>query len=433
MVAEVERKASRAAGMFHALANRNFRLFWTGAFLSNAGTWMQMVAQAILVYNLTNSPFWLGVDSFMTTAPGLVLTLFGGALADSVNRKRLIIFTQAGAGLSALVLGVFLLTGVVKDSSDVWIILLLSFVTGSCWAFSGPAFQAITFDLVEREELAHAIALNSMQFQVARVIGPTLAGLTMSYYGLAGCFLGNGLSYVAIVTALTQVRFEPKPRPPAPAPAKVETGTQSRLSKSSRAIWADLMEGFRYVGSRPRVRLLLFCSALVSFFAGPYLVLTPVFAKEVFGWGDTGVSLLMGMAGAGALCGALMLTYLGDFKQKGWFALASSVMSGVCLFVFAVATHPALALPALFGVGLSMVSFFAVNNTLVQQLVTDQMRGRVMSMWILTLIGTMPLGSFLSGIGAARYGAQWTLAICGLFITLLIGFIGLRNARLREL
>lgn len=432
MVAEVERKASRASGMFHALANRNFRLFWTGAFLSNAGTWMQMVAQAILVYNLTNSPFWLGMDSFMTTAPGLVLTLFGGALADSVNRKRLIIVTQAGAGLSALLLGAFLLTGVVKDGSDVWIILLLSVLTGSCWAFSGPAFQALTFDLVEREELAHAIALNSMQFQVARVIGPTLAGVTMSFFGLAGCFLGNGLSYVAIVAALTQVRFEPQPRPPVAA-AGVEAKTEPRLLKSSRSIWNNLLEGFRYVGSRPRVRLLLFCSALVSFFAGPYLVLTPVFAKQVFGWGDTGVSLLMGTAGAGALCGAIMLTYLGDFKQKGWFVLVSSIMSGVCLLVFAVSTHPALALPGLFGVGFTMVSFFAVNNTLVQQLVTDQMRGRVMSMWILTLIGPMPLGSFLSGVAAARYGAQWTLAVCGLLITLLIGAVGLRNSRLSEL
>ncbi len=200
--------------MFRALGHRNFRLFFAGAFLSNAGTWMQTVAQSWLVLQLTDSGTWLGVDTFVATAPGLVLTLVGGVIADKVDRKRLLIYTQAGAGLSALALGALVWAGAIRwegagrRPADVWMVLLLSFVTGCCWAISGPAYQAITVDLVEREDLANAIALNSSQFQLARVAGPTLAALTMKALGMAGCFFANGLSYVAIVAALARVRFE---------------------------------------------------------------------------------------------------------------------------------------------------------------------------------------------------------------------------------
>ncbi|MGB8509616.1 MAG: MFS transporter [Pyrinomonadaceae bacterium] len=430
MVAQVDKNTSRPRVMFHALAHRNFRLFWAGAFLSNAGTWMQSVAQAILVYKLTASPFWLGVDTFMATAPGLLLTLFGGALADKVNRKRLLIFTQAGAGLSALTLGLFVMTGIVEGAGDVWIILALSFFTGCCWAIAGPSYQAMTVDLVERRDLANAIALNSTQFQLARVVGPTLAGLAMKFFGLQGCFFANGFSYIAIVGALALVRVE---RPGTVDGDGAAASRAGAATKGASAIWRDLVEGFRYVGGRPRVRLLLLCSGFVAFFGAPYLVLAPVFAKEVFRWDDAGVSLLMGTAGAGAFCGAMLLVYLGDFKHKGYFALGSSLSASICLVGYALSGRPTTALPLLFCVGFSMVSFFALCNTLLQQLVTDEMRGRVMSMWILTFIGTMPIGSFIAGAAATRYGAPHTLATGGFIIALFVLFIGLRNARLREM
>ncbi|HYY93077.1 MAG TPA: MFS transporter, partial [Pyrinomonadaceae bacterium] len=193
------RQTKRGAEMFRALAHRNFRLFWTGAFLSNAGTWMQSVAQAWLVLQLTNSGTWLGVDNFMATSPGLILTLVGGVIADLVDRKRLLIYTQAVAGLAALVLTVLIATGAV----NIWSVLALTFVTGCCWAISSPSYMALTVDLVEREDLANAIALNSTQFQLARVIGPVAAALTIRAFGLSGCFLANGLSYAAIVAALS--------------------------------------------------------------------------------------------------------------------------------------------------------------------------------------------------------------------------------------
>jgi MFS family permease len=441
-------QTNRGGGMFRALAHRNFRLFWTGAFLSNAGTWMQSVAQAWLVLQLTNSGTWLGVDNFMATVPGLMLTLVGGVIADFVDRKRLLIITQACAGASALVLAALVATGVVR----VWMILALTFVTGCCWAISGPSYQAITVDLVEREDLANAIALNSSQFQLARVVGPLLAGLTISALGLAGCFLANGLSYVAIVIALSYVRFgksdgrrqeqeavesvPPASRSGLPrqdAPPDSLARTPARALTDRRALWSDLVEGFRYVRSRPRVRVILLCSGMVSLFGAPYIVLMPLFVKNVYGWGETGLALMMGTAGAGALAGALVLAYLGDFPRKGWLLLASMFAGGACIVGFAVAGRPAFALPLLFGAGYSMVSFFAVGNTLLQQLVTDEMRGRVMSMWLLTFIGTMPFGSFLSGTSADRFGPRPTLAVCGLVVLLFAITVGVLNPRLREI
>ena len=429
-------QTTRAGGMFRALRHPNFRLFFAGAFLSNAGTWMQTVAQSWLVLQLTDSGTWLGVDTFVATAPGLLLTLVGGVIADKVDRKRLLIYTQAGAGASALVLATLIWTGAIhwqgaaRRPSDVWMVLLLSFVTGCCWALSGPSYQAITVDLVEREDLANAIALNSSQFQLARVTGPTLAAVTMHMLGMAGCFLANGLSYAAIVAALARVRFE---RPRAAAVGKESVQVGKGALAAGRSMWSDLAEGFRYVRGRPGVRAVLVCSTVVCLFGTPYLVLLPLFARNVYGWGEAGLSLLMGTAGAGALVGALTLAYRGDMSRKGLVLLASMVSGGTCIVCFAAAPSPWAAIPLLFGTGMSMVSFFALGNTLLQQLVTDEMRGRVMSMWLLTFIGTTPFASLLSGAAADRFGPRPTLAACG-FVVLLFGLTaGLLNSRLREI
>src|SRR5437879_6893531 len=201
---KVEPERSRSVGgMFRALRHRNFLLFWSGAFLSNTGSWMQAVAQGWLVLSLSNSPFWLGVDGFMATAPGLFLTLAGGVFADLFDRRKLLIYTQAVAGLAALTLGMLVLTHVVQ----VWMILCLSFVTGCCMSLAGPSYMALVFDLVGREDLANAIALNSTQFQLARVLGPVCAGVGFKLFGLAGCFIANGLSFVFVVIAMMMVKF----------------------------------------------------------------------------------------------------------------------------------------------------------------------------------------------------------------------------------
>jgi MFS family permease len=424
--------------MFRALSQRNYRLFWTGSFLSGAGTWMQTVAQSWLVLELTDSAFWLGVDTFMASAPGLVLTLPAGVYADLFDRKRVLILMQVGAGLSALALAALVWAGAV----EVWMILALTFVTGCCWAVAGPSYMAMMVDLVEREDLSNAVALNSTQFQLSRVVGPLLAALTIKFTGLAGCFLINGLSYVAIILTLSRVRLRKDEGggaptavsgPPGAEATAGEGGATPRAKGGVRDGLRDLLEGFAYVKGRPRVSLLILCSAVVSLFGGPYLVLLPVFAKNVFGWGETGLALLTGTPGVGALCGALVLAYLGDFRRKGRFVLCSSLAAAACVVGFSASSLPALALPLLFGVGFSMVLFFATGNTLLQQLVTDRMRGRVMSMWLLTFIGTMPVGSFLSGAAAERFGPQRTLAACGLFIAVFVAWVAWSSPRLREL
>ncbi len=415
-VEPVEQPLKSRARMFRALSHRNYRVFWIGAFISNVGTWMQAVAQGWLVLQLTNSSFWLGVDGFMATAPGFFLTLAGGVFADLVDRRRLLLYTQVVAGVAAIALAFLVWT----EQVAVWMVLAFSFVTGSCMAIAGPSYQAMTFDLVGREDLANAVALNSSQFQLSRVVGPVLAGLGFKFFGLAGCFFVNGLSFVAVVMALRMVRFE-------------EATKYVHSVKDRRALWQDLIDGFRYVRNRPRVFSLLSLSAITSLFGAPYITLTPVFARDIFHLGASGLAWMMGVAGLGAFAGAFFLAYLGDFKRKGWSVLGGAFGFGVFLIAFAQATHLVWSLIFLFGVGFTVVTSVAVTNTLLQQLVTDEMRGRVMSMFILSFIGAMPIGNLLAGAVSHRYGSPFALAAGGVCIIIYVAIVSIANPRLREL
>jgi len=403
--------------MFRALSNRNYRLFWTGAFLSNIGTWMQAVAQGWLVLNLTNSAFWLGLDAFMATAPAFVLTLLGGVFADLIDRRRLLLYTQVVAGCTALVLATLVATGVVNR----WMVLGFSLVTGCCMSLASPSYLAMTYDLVGREDLANAIAMNSIQFQLSRVVGPTMAGLGFSLFGLAGCFYVNGLSFAAVVISLAMVRPLQQREPAAHA------------VNDRRAILRDLVEGVRYVRNRPRVSSLLVLSGVNSLFGAPYFTLVPIYARDIFHLGETGLALMTGTAGAGSFFGALLVAYLGDFRRKGWFVLGGSLIFGVCVTNFALSTWLPKSLVFLFGLGFAIVCSVAITNTLLQKLVTDEMRGRVMSMFILSFMGTMPIGNIIAGAASHRFGTEHTLAIGGVVITVVAVFVMIFNKRLRQL
>ncbi len=408
---------SRRSGMFRALSHRNFRLFWTGAFLSNVGTWMQAVAQGWLVLQLTNSPFWLGLDAFMATAPGFVLTLVGGVFADRIDRRRLLaLHTGHGWNCSSRS-GALVATHVVNR----WMVLGFSFVTGCCMSLASPSYLAMTYDLVGREDLANAIAMNSTQFQLSRVVGPALAGVAFRVFGLAGCFFANGLSFIAVVVALSMVRMERQSKSGAPA------------VKEKRSIWPDLVEGFHYVRNRPRVSSLLLLSASNSLFGAPYFTLVPIYARDIFHLGETGLALMMGTAGAGAFLGALLVAYLGDFRRKGWFVLGG----GTCLGYASPGSHLSaqlmFSLLFLFGIGFAIVVSVAITNTLLQKLVTDQMRGRVMSMFILSFMGTMPIGNILAGTVSNHFGPQRTLAAGGFIVTMVAAGVAIFNKRLRAL
>jgi MFS family permease len=402
--------------MFRALSHRNYRIFWLGAFISNCGTWMQTVAQGWLVLLLTNSAFWLGLDAFMATVPGIVLTLLGGVFADIVDRRRLLIITQIVCGMAALTLAVFVSTGLVNQ----WLVLGFSFVTGCAFSLASPSYLAMTYDLVGREDVANAVALNSTQFQLARVIGPVLAGVGLHLFDLAGCFYANALSFVAVVAALIMVRPE--------KPTAVSLSPKVRHN-----IWHDLIEGLNYVRNRPRVSSLLLLSAINSLFGAPYFAMVPIYARDIFGLGETGLAWMMGTAGAGAFFGALLVAYLGDFRQKGWAVLGGGLGAGFCVIVFALSTSLTVSMIALFGIGFAIVVSVATENTLLQKLVTDQMRGRVMSMFMFSFIGTLPIGNIVAGTLSQRFGVRYTLAAGGTIVTVVSIMVTITNKRLREL
>jgi MFS family permease len=417
IVATPKQHTSRRSGMFRALSHRNYRLFWTGAFLSNVGTWMQAVAQGWLVLQLTNSPFWLGLDGFMATAPAFVFTLVGGAFADRIDRRRLLLYTQVVAGIAALALAGLVATHVVNR----WMVLGFSFVTGCCMSLASPSYLALTYDLVGREDLANAIALNSTQFQLSRVVGPTLAGIAVRVFGLAGCFFANGLSFIAVVAALWMVRMDRRPSSEAPA------------VKARSAILRDIVEGLVYVRNRPRVSSLLLLASVNSLFGAPYFTLVPIYARDIFHLGATGLALMMGTSGAGAFFGALLVAYLGDFRRKGWFVLGGAILFGICITGFALSSRLTMSLVFLFGVGFALVVSIALTNTLLQKLVTDEMRGRVMSMFILSFMGTIPIGNIAAGTASTHFGPQYTLAVGGLVVTVVATCVSIFNQRLREL
>jgi len=409
-------KPSRASGMFRALQHRNYRLFWSGAFLSNIGTWMQGVAQGLLMYKLTKSAFWLGLDGFMATVPGLFLTLVGGVFADIIDRRRLLLLTQVGAGLSAFILACL----VVMDRVHPVEILVLTFVTGCCMSLAGPSYQALTVELVGREDLANAIALNSTQFQLSRVIGPALAGAALDVIGVAGCFFANAFSYLAVLGALLLVKFE----------HEGSSGRPRLKSKRPGMFLKDLKAGLAYVRRRPRIFWFLIITASTSLLGAPYLTMLPVFAHDVFNLGDTGLAVLMGVAGAGSVVGALLLAFLGDFRRKGVAVFAGTFVFSIFLVVFSLSTNLRLSLISLFGMGFAVVIAIAVINTLLQQLVTDEMRGRVMSMFILSFIGAMPFGNLIAGVASQMFGVQHTLAIMGVILFCILLILAIENKRL---
>ncbi|PWT94914.1 MAG: MFS transporter [Blastocatellia bacterium] len=413
-------RVSHGSKMFRALSHRNFRLFWLGAFLSNVGTWMQAGAQAWLVLQLTNSAFWLGLDAFMATIPGFFLTLIGGVFADLIDRRRLLIATQIGAGAAAIGLATLVWTGVV----DRWMVLGFSFLTGCCMALASPSYLAMTYDLVGREDLANAIALNSTQFQLSRVIGPAMFGVGFKLFGLAGCFFANGLSFIAVIAALVMVRLDPR---------SIINRVAAPPAKNPQVVWRELVEGLRYVKKRPRVFSLLILSAVNSFFGAPYFAMVPIYARDIFKLGETGLAWMMSTAGCGALCGALLVAYLGEIRKKGWLVLIGAIAFGICVTIFALSTHLIISLTFLFGLGFALVVSVATTNTLLQQLVTDSMRGRVMSMFILSFMGTMPFGNIIAGWASHRFGAPHTLAVGGTVVALVAISMAIFNRRLREL
>jgi MFS family permease len=398
-------------GMLSALRHPRYRLFWTGNFLSNIGNWMQNLAQGWLVLQLTNSVFLLGVVGFAASLPTLVFSLVGGVIADRADRRRMMMITQGSMMMLAFLLS--FLTW--KNWINVEEVIVISFLAGVANAMNAPAYQSIVPELVPKEDLTNAISMNSAQFNIARMVGPMIAGLTLKFTGSAGCFFLNALSFLALLYALMRLRLGAPP------------------GSGSTGFWRPLRQGFRYIRSRPDLATLMMLVALVSFCALPYISLAPYFARDILHMGPEGLGYLMGAAGLGALTGALVLARFGDGPRKG-----ARVLRGVCvvfgaLIVFALSRNALVAMAAAYVTGVAMVSAVSTVNNLLQKHVDPAMRGRVMSMHATAFLGFAPIGSLLAGAMGAKIGAPAAIAtLCagGLVATLFIAWRGPRIAEL---
>jgi MFS family permease len=379
--------------MFRALAARNYRLFFTGQSISLVGTWMQRVAMSWLVYHLTSSEFLLGLVSFLGLIPVFVLSPFAGVLADRFNRLHLLIATQALAMLQALLLAILVMTGLIRIGH----VMVLAAFLGLINSFDTPIRQAFTAEMIEKkEDLSNAIALNSAMFNGARIVGPTIAGLLIAAFGEGFCFLLNGLSYIAVLAALLLMRIPPP----------VKMVTKQKLLKG-------LKEGFFYSFGFAPIQAVLFLLMAVSIMGTPYMVLMPVFAKDILHGGSHTLGFLMGAAGGGALCGAV---YLAQRKTVAGLERVIPLMTGLFslgLIGFALSRHQWLSLSFLFITGFGLMVQMASSNTILQTIVDDDKRGRVMSFYVMCVMGTTPIGSLLSGALAERLGTPETLLIGG--------------------
>jgi MFS family permease len=390
---EKEEALPRWAVTLRALRHRNFQLFFSGQLISLVGTWMQSVAQAWLVYRLTGSALLLGSVGFASQFPVFLFAPFGGITADRVNRQRLIVATQIASMILAGILAWLTLTGRVQ----VWHIFALAGLLGIVNAFDIPGRQSFLIDMVGKEDLMNAIALNSSMFNGARVIGPAIAGILVSKIGEGWCFAANSLSYIAVIVGLLLMHVQSKPR----------TSQHSPIE--------DIVEGFRWVNQTKIIRALLFLIGLVSLVGMPYTVLMPIFADKILHGGARGLGILMGATGVGALFGALTLAAKsGGVKGLGRWITISCATLGITLFCFAFSSNFWLSAAFLLPAGYSMMLQMACSNTLIQTIVPDQLRGRVMSVYSMMFMGMAPFGAFFGGALAHRIGAPITVAVGGI-------------------
>jgi predicted MFS family arabinose efflux permease len=396
-----------------ALTYRDFRVLWTGAFTSSIGTWMQKVAQNWLVLTIAgpSSAFFLGLDSFLGEAPILLFTLVGGVVADRRDRRHLLLMSQYVQMTTAFTLAAL----VYWDLVQIWQVLTLSVITGVAQAFGGPAHQSLVPSLVDKEHLPNAIALNSIQFNLARVIGPLIAGAALGAFGMAACFGLNGLSFLAVIVALLSLHIKHTP-----------SGSRTRMHE-------ELRGGLSYVKHQPGLIGLTVLAFVTTYLATPLLTFLPLFAQNVFGGGVGQYTRLMACAGAGAVSGALIVAWLGKFKGMGTTALVLQFALGMLIVLFALTRLIWINGILLFAAGVCMVMVFALLSSLVQLIAPNEMRGRVMSIYMVAFRGGMPLGSLAGGYVATLTSAQTVLTMNGVLLSLAAAWFLLKRGGVREL
>jgi MFS family permease len=391
------RGRSARTSPFRALRGRNFRIFFAGQFVSIVGTWMQTVATSWLVYRLTGSALMLGLTAAAQQLPMLFVGPVAGVWSDRTDRRRVLLVAQSAAFVQAAVLAALTFAGAIVP----WQIIAISLFLGLVNAVETPTRQAFLLELVgTRDELPNAIALQSMLFNSARFLGPTIAGLVLAAFGEAWCFLINAVSFLAIVLAYYRIRVPPRLPPETVMPW-----------------WYALVSGVRYALGFLAIRRLLMLLAALSFFAAPWQPLMPIFVRETFAGTSKTLGLMIGAVGAGALVGTVFLAMRPNAYGLGRVICVTSVSAGIALtlFSFVSSFHVALALLALFGFGL--IVSVASSNTILQTVSDEDKRGRVISLYVTTFLGIAPLGSFAWGAAAEHIGAHATLTLCGIGIT----------------
>lgn len=376
-----------------ALRSRNYQLFFAGQGISLIGSWMTQLATVWLVYHLTNSALMLGVIGFTSQIPNFLLTPFGGVFADRFPRRKILLGTQILSMAQSLTLAALALSGVIQ----IWHILILSLCQGIISAVDAPARQVFVTELVEhKEDLANAIAINSIMFNGARLVGPAIGGLVIARVGEAYCFLIDGLSYIAVIMALLAMRFQPK---------KIPAMTSNPLQ--------EIKAGFEYAFGCPPIRAILSLSALVSLMGMQYTVLVPVFADKILQGNAQTLGFLMAASGIGAVCGGLYLVTRKTVVGLGKVIILGPTILGIGLITFSGSRLLPLSLLAMLLVGLGTILQIAAGNTVLQTIVQDDKRGRVMSLYTMSFLGVVPFGNLLGGTLADRIGAPNTLIIAG--------------------
>jgi len=403
-------QADRLPQVIRALENRNFRLFWSGNFLSNIGTWMQNVAQGWLVLILTNSSFWLGVIGFAGSIPFLFFSLFGGVIADRVNKRRLLLITQTAMMILAFLLAALAWFKVIT----IWQLAGIAFLNGVAMSMNAPSYQAMVPRLVRREDLTNALALNSAQFNMSRIVGPSLGGYAMALVGVAGNFFLNGLSFLAVLWSLVRIEY------PEEKPTRHET------------IWCSLRAGFVYLRSERQMLVLVWMTAVVSFLGIPYITFVPYFARDQLHVGASGLGWLMACSGFGALLGAITVAARGVIRRRG----ATLTICGVGFFLAIVGFSYShlfwMSALLAFCEGFSGILMISCFNVSIQHLSSDEMRGRIMSIYTMSFLGLPPLGCLLTGELSRHIATGHALALMAsvaiaIFIAIYAGSPALRE------
>jgi MFS family permease len=390
-----KRKPFMLPASLHPLTEKDFGIFWVGAFLSNIGFWVQAVGQGWQVLQLTNSALLLGLVGFAATLPNIVLSLFGGVVADRFNRRRLLFVTQAVYMSTAALLGILTSLHVIT----VWLIIVLALVNGTFSSVGFPAWQAFIGELVGPEELKQGIALNSTQFNLSRVVGPAIGGFSVAIFGIAGNYYLNALSYLAVLIPLLFIH---------------PSFTHTHVIEKREGIWRGLSVGLRYVREQPLLQLALLLQFLIAFLVYPYTTLLPIFAGNIFRVGAQGLGVLNAAAGIGALSGALLLVLFSQRLERNLRVLTTvCVVGGTTCLLFALSRNLEASLLLLILLGSCTVASSTLTNMTVQIMTPEEMRGRVLSVWVLINFGLAPFGTLVGGWAAQSIGAPLALAAGG--------------------